>query len=116
MAQVPLTLATLCDVAGGAVGLMVDHDLSVAAADLDDRGDDGKPRKVVIEVIFTKRADGQVEVDVESSVKAPKRRTPSTITRLAAKPGGELGLLFQQLNPDSPDQGTFPHLDKDEQE
>lgn len=114
MAQVPLTLATLGDLAGGAAAMMVNADLATATADVDDRGDDGKVRKVVIEVSISKREDGQVEIDVQSCVKAPKRRTPSTVARIGTKGGGELGLLFQQHSPDRPDQSTFQSLDDQE--
>lgn len=67
--QANLSLANLHELDNGAAGLVIDDAIRKAVADLDDRGDDGKPRLVNI---------------VVSLQKIPERRLPD-----ARRGGGE---------------------------
>lgn len=107
-----LTSETLPQLDGGAAGAIIDAAIREAVSDLEDRGDDGKPRKVEITLTFTGRDDGLVETDVEAAARLPRRRTAQTIARPKRDAAGSR-LFFQGCDPTDPDQRT---LDEAEQE
>jgi hypothetical protein len=115
MANLPLSLRTIGELAGGAAELIINHAIEQAVADVDDRGEDGKARKVAIELSLVKRSDGLVEAEVAAQAKLPPRRTASTVSK-PVRGQDETKLLFQGFAPDNPDQQTFGVLDRQEED
>jgi hypothetical protein len=114
VAKVSLTLDSLGEIDAGAARAIIDREIAVAVNDLDDRGEDGQPRKVAIQLTLKKSKGGYVEAHVDAQAKLPPRRTAPTIGVLA-QDGRSVGLMFQESNPDNPDQPTFPMMDNDEE-
>lgn len=113
MAVKPLCLDSLGDLADGSARLIIDRAIQEAVSDTDDRAaDDGKPRKVTIELTLERRGDGLIEAHVAAQAKLPPRRTASTVGRPIRR-DEKTRVFFQEWNAENPDQGTFPVLDKD---
>jgi hypothetical protein len=116
LAFTQLTLASVGDLNDGAAEAIINREIQTAVRDIDDRGHDGKPRKVVIEITMqqNKGDDGRitVDLDVAAQAKVPPRRTGTTVAKPFEK-DGKVALLFQEFNAENPDQGTFPVLDKE---
>jgi hypothetical protein len=108
-----LTCDTIGELAGGQAREMVDAALRKASFDVSDRGEDGKPRKVTIDLVMTK-VKGNIAIEVFAQAVLPKYRSDATIVSEKADAGGETLLLFQTFNPEAPDQGTFPEMEVDE--
>ena len=106
MPQLSLSLATLGAINGGAARSIIDRAIEDVLNDLDDRGDDQKPRQVIIALTVKKLENGLVETFVEAHVRAPKRRTFSTMAKIR-KTGAHAGLVFQEASDADPDQDTF---------
>lgn len=107
MAKVSLSLATLGDLSDGRARLVIDHAISRAMKDLEDRGDDGKPRKVVVTLEMVKEPNSSaVTMDVTAEFRSPAYRTPATVGNLPIS-AGEPSLFFQSENATRPDQGTL---------
>lgn len=104
--QRSLTLSSLAALDSGAAGAIVEAALREAVADLDDRGQDQKPRQVLITVSMTQLENGQVAVDVDAAAKLPRRRTASTFCRIKKEVAGA-SLQFQEWSPEHPDQRTI---------
>ena len=82
-----LTIETLGQLDDEAVGQQINAALIEAVTDLDQRGSDGKPRKVAIEVIFTK-PDGKVsQVDVKVGIKKPPYTVNPTVGETEVRRG-----------------------------
>ncbi len=110
--QVPLTLQTIGDLDGGAGRAIIEAAIGEAIRDLDDRGEDGKPRKVEIVLTFTRRPNGQVECDLEAAPKGPRRRTASTVCNVRMDlVKQQAQLLFQTQAPSDPDQRTLDEME-----
>lgn len=101
-----LCLDTLGDLDSGAARQVIDKAIAAAVADVDDRGDDEKPRKVVITLELSKTDSGLVAAHVEVKTSVPAYRTAGTISRLNSR-GGQHRLTFQQYDPTNPDQRTI---------
>jgi hypothetical protein len=109
-----LSLATLGSLDNGTVGILVDRELSRMIADLDDRAaEDGKERKVTIEVTAVLK-DKLVVLQVKAQAKLPPMVSGATVAevRMAAK--NRRTLCFQAANADRPDQATFEEFEKEE--
>lgn len=102
-----LSLDSLGDLDNGAARLMIDRALAAAVADLDDRGDDGKARKVVITLELKRTEGGLVVSHVQAKAAVPVYRTAGTLGKLRQKKGGQAALDFQQHAADDPDQRTI---------
>jgi hypothetical protein len=107
-----LSLESLGDLSLGQSGAVIDKAIRQTVADLDDRGDDGQPRKVNIQIVFKKLDSGTVTTKVEVEAKLPKYKTITTIAEIKSK-GGEPKLQFQPHSPERPDQPSF--LDEEEE-
>ena len=107
MPQFKVNLANLGRLTGGTADATVNCALQAAATDVDDRGSDGKERKVNITVFMLKRLDGQIEVRVGAEPKVPCYMTASTVCKSVAGKGGKVELLFRDDAPHDPDQKTF---------
>jgi len=73
-----LNLDSLGMIGGGVTGVLLEKLISQAAYDLQDRGDDGKTRKINITVNLTQSKAGTVDVNVEANCKLPNYVTPVT--------------------------------------
>lgn len=106
--------ATIGKLDNGDAAEIIDAAIKEAVKDFDDRsGEDGKPRKVVIELTFERRDNGEAEVSVEAHAKIPKRRTASTVCRLRFDKENGSKLQFNDLATDDPNQTTIDmHLNK----
>ena len=114
MAKMQLVLDNLGDLDGGNVRAMIDREIARAVADLDDRGqEDGKPRKVSIEIQLTNEGN-LITVKVIAQAKLPpllSGTTAADISLIGPKKTPALG--FQNMNPERPDQPTFPEMDQE---
>jgi hypothetical protein len=84
--------------------------------DLEQRGHDEKPRKMTITLTGEKK-DGDIFLDVEVKLISPAYRTGPTVCTLVER-GGRYGktpvLLFQELDPENPNQDTLDkHMPRD---
>ncbi len=104
--QQTLSLATIGDLDNGTARAIIDKAIAEAVADIDDRGDDGKPRKIKIEIELKQMDNGQVESAVQASAVVPARRTASTFAKVR-KNKDKAQLLFQDLASDDPNQTTI---------
>lgn len=112
MAQRTLTIDTLGDLDNEAARAIVNRAIALAVSDLDDRGSDGKPRKVVITLELTLADNGLVVGHVEAQAKAPAFRTHGTLGKLRRrKDSDQSQIVFSQFAPDNPDQETFGEFD-----
>lgn len=107
--QQRLTLGTLGLLDGGAAELIIDEAIRAAAEDIDNRGEDGKPRAVNIVITLCRMDNGYVEAHVEAEAKVPKKRTASTLSKVR-RSGGQTELVFQQFAPEDPDQRTIDEV------
>lgn len=106
MALVSLSIDSIGDLNHGAARLLIQREIDRAVADLDDRGDeDGKPRKVVIQVELTRDKDFIVAT-VAAEAKLPPRRTGGTSAEIRAKDGVSI-LNFRDDNDERVDQPTL---------
>lgn len=114
--QTNLCYFTLGDLDSGAAEKIITAGLNSMLADLDDRGDDGKPREVNIKVILVRADDGRsdtVVAHVEVGTKCPSRRTAGTMGKIRMSVRGA-EFQFQTLAPDDPNQRTIDELEGDE--
>lgn len=105
-----LSLATIGDLDTGAAGLMIDETLRAAIHDANDRGRDGKVRKVTIEIEIAPLASKELfDVTVSASFKPPPYRTEGTKVQPQIV-GGELCGMFQKWSPENPSQNDLLNL------
>lgn len=109
--QSPLTIDTMGELDNGAARAIVNAAIKAAVADLDDRGEDGKSRSVVITLEMGRLDNGLVASHVSAQVKLPARRTNSTLGMVQTR-GGQSDVLFQTLAPDDPNQRTMDELEE----
>lgn len=107
--QAILNLASLGELAGGAARGIIDAAIDDAVRDIDDRGDDEKPRVVNILLTLQQHENGVVLADVQAEAKLPKRRTTATLGNVR-KNLGVPAVQFQTLSPTNPDQNTLDSI------
>ena len=95
-------IGNACEGARGAINAAIQQ----AMTDIDDRGDDEKPRKVVITLEFRKISGRDVAISCEVGTATPKYRTPDTIGKILVE-GGKAKLLFNDLAFDDASQTTI---------
>ncbi len=107
-----LTYGTLGDLDGGRAEAIIDAAIKTAVADIDDRGEDGKPRTVniVVSLVRLPNSEGKIAAHVEAEAKLPRRRTASTIGLVQQK-HGKANLVFQTEAPEDPHQTTIDSLE-----
>lgn len=116
MAKVNLCLDTIGELDGGMAQAIIDAEIVKAVADLEDRGQDGKPRHVVIDLVLTiNEKTGTPIMEVCAQAKLPPRRSGGTVAEQKHTQEGQF-LAFQSMNPERHDQPTFPTLDKNDAE
>jgi hypothetical protein len=113
MANQTLTLESLGDLNMGTARVIVNEEIKRAVLDTEDRGGDEKPRKVVIEVIMTRREDGLIETEIAAQAKLPPRRAASTTCKPVHRGKNDVNLVFESWSPENPDQAAFPEMDKE---
>jgi hypothetical protein len=102
-----LSVATIHQLDGGAVGLMIDAALRTAIADTEDRGDDGKARKVTVTFAFEQLDSSNVSISVDAKTVVPPYKSGLTIARISSSDNGKFSAEFQPNTPANPDQPTF---------
>lgn len=110
-----LRVDTIGNLDEGRAEAMVNAALRVAAADMEDRGHDGLPRKVKIEVTMQKDGANVVLTTVAVKADLPPYRSDKTACKLGqrqTRQGPVATLLFQEFNSENPDQGTLPAMDE----
>jgi hypothetical protein len=113
-----LTIDSLGDLDNGRARGVVNDALEMIVDDMDMRGvEDGKPRKVTIEVTMTSDR-GKISIDVQAKPTMPPYRTGDThakvrLRTVANKQVKEL--MFEDIAVDDPDQQTFRAMDDDGQ-
>ncbi len=106
-----LSAKTICELSGGAGGAVIDAAIRKAVSDIEDRGlEDGKERKVNIQIVMKKIAEDTVMVDVVADASIPAFRSEPTRAVGRVREGKQY-LLFQATNPDNTEQPTFPQMD-----
>ena len=111
--QHTLTCETLGALDSGAAKAIIDAAIREAVSDMDDRGDDKKPRSIEIKITMQKMESGLMETYVEAAAKVPRRRTASTVARLKTD-GDRSRLVFQEYDSTNPDQKTIDELENKE--
>lgn len=108
MAITNLSCANIGDLDEGAAGLVINAAINEAVSDLEDRGSDGKPRKVVVtlELVLPDEGQGSPIVHVEACAKIPARRTRRTSGKLLVA-GKQPVFSFSELDRDDPTQTTI---------
>lgn len=107
--QKTLCLSTLGDLDSGFAAAIIDKEIRTVLDDLDDRGDDGKARKVEISLTVQRLDNGLIAAHVEANARMPRRRTNGTIGRLRREEDRSR-LLFQDGDSGNPDQRTLDEM------
>jgi hypothetical protein len=100
-----VNLAQLSD---GYTGKAIDKALGEVSRDIDDRGRDGKTRKIIITLTITPEGEDHVEIDTQVQTKMPAFRPPTTKAKLDEKAGG---MIFNPDCRDNPSQLTTNDID-----
>lgn len=108
--QVPLCLDNLGELDEGAARAIIDAAIRQAVADMDDRGEDGKPRQVNIALILNRLDNGLIAAHIEAEAKIPRRKTAGTLGVVKSQSGTPT-MLYQTMAPDEPNQRTIDELD-----
>lgn len=106
----PITCDTLGELDYGASRAIIDAAIRDAINDLQDRGEDGKPRKVAITITFGLLDNGLVEAKVEAIAKVPMRKTASTIGEVQ-RDGRNHRVAFRKYSPEDPAQTTIEEFE-----
>lgn len=104
MPKVPIGAVSLTMLSDGIVGRMLDAELDKINRDLIDRGHDGQPRKLKIEIVM-KPTSGNLVVKARAKAELPPMESTPTIAKYDQRAGG---FLFNTDCADNPDQQTIP--------
>lgn len=107
---VELNLDTLGELDSGAARHAIDAALRQALSDIEDRGlEDGKARKVTVEIELKKISDDFVEMFVKTKCTMPAYQTAKTHGVLQKDPyTRKVGVKFQPYSPENPEQDSIP--------
>lgn len=111
--NVPLCLDSLGDLDNGSARAVIDTAIGIAIRDVDDRGDDGKPRTVNIVLHLEKLDNGVIAARIEAGAKIPSLKTASTLG-LAKVEKGRPQMMFQTMSPTDPRQRTMDEVEERE--
>lgn len=99
MSATLLTAEQIPALSDGLVGRLIDQALKSAAHDLDERGDDGDPRKVTIEIVMEKEPQtNKCSIKADVKVTTPKFKSPKTQGVVTAEKGQSI-LAFETDSP-----------------
>lgn len=104
--KVKLDLSSLGKLSNGVSGGVIDAAIKAAVRDLEDRGSDKKPRKVVIEVELKKLNDDSITAAVKAKTVLPPYLTSPTIAHLKVD-DGKVDAEFNPHSASNPDQMTM---------
>jgi hypothetical protein len=102
----PVTCTTLGQLAEGQAEGVVNHELLRCLEDLDKGGDDGKVRKCVIQLEFTKEHN-LVQITLKAQAKLPAIVSEKTAAKMTRQ-RGQARALFETANAENPDQPNLP--------
>lgn len=105
-----LSLETIGALSGGRGQVSIAASINAALRDVEDRGDDEKSRKVVIQLEFRKLKPGanQVCIDLDVKTVLPPYAAGVTIAELTFKPGTQQVIAeFRDDSPERPDQPSM---------
>lgn len=109
--QAKLCCDNIGELANGTARGTIDACIRHALGDLDDRGEDGKAREVIVKLAFQKADSGLITATVGAETKIPAYRTAGTAGRLRAQDRNNPAcMLFQTADMTDPDQRTFDDL------
>lgn len=103
MPKVLLQSLTFASLGDGFNGRMIEECLMKVHEDLAQRGDDPRPRKISISVVFKPDTNGRVDIDTEYAIKLPTLRPPGTQAKINENAGG---FTFNPDCSENPDQTT----------
>lgn len=104
MAKKILETENLGDISEGYVGAAIDANLRKIYEDITDRGTDGLPRSLKLELKFKLVGKDQIEITSKIDAKLPAHKPVRTIAKLNAPAGG---FSFSPETAHNPDQKTF---------
>lgn len=105
--QETLTIDTLGELSAGSAGAIINAALNAAVRDTEDRGEDKKARKVVIEIEFKKASADSVSMNVKAKTTLPPYATEPTIGEIALA-GNKPQVRFSPASRTHPDQPAIP--------
>jgi hypothetical protein len=108
MAREKLSLETIGELDGGRSAGIINAALKAAVADLDDRGEDGKPREVNIKLKLLKKK-GNIFISAQAKTNMPAYQTDDTVGELRQTKSG-IAIEFQPLAPENPQQEPLPKM------
>lgn len=114
--RLKLTIETLQDLAEGQAGAVINAALKSAIVDTEDRGlEDGKPRKVTIEVCFEKISHSEVKTTIKAKTTIPPYQTMPTIGRLEFDNANrEVVMQFSPHAANNPNQDSLPQMGRND--
>jgi cation transport regulator ChaB len=107
--QETLSLDTIESLSDGQAKAVINAALASAIRDTEDRGEDGKERKVTVEIAFKKLGDS-VTVGVKAKVAVPQYVTKPTIGRIVMN-GRKPEVAFSPASATNPDQPRLNGID-----
>ena|ERR1700676_5117515 len=110
MAMQPLTLDSLGLLDDGRAKIICERAMAEAVSDLEDRGQDGKPRVVNLKITLEQESEDSYSIVVEAGTKRPGWKTAPHPAK-ARKQRGETTLVFQEFSTEDPSQTRIEDLD-----
>lgn len=111
MALTTLSCDTIGDLDNGTARVAIDGALAEVIKDTNERGDDGKARKVTVTFTFKQlEKSANVTIDVEASVKVPSYKANPTVVQVRFQPTGGKNkpvAVFQEHTSENPEQTTI---------
>lgn len=103
-----LSCETIGDLDNGFARTVIDEALRRAAHDIEQRGEDDKPRKVLITIEMKKLDANAVAILFSAEAKLPPFKLNPTVALSSPAVGGGCTLHFRADNGARPDQPTIP--------
>lgn len=110
-----LNSQTIGELDNGLAGAAIDEAINQAMRDVEDRGDDGKPRKVLIELLISKEDSGHIAIEVTAKTSVPAFRLERTIADIAVDKNRKVKAQFRPSNARRPDQPTLDDVVNNEE-
>jgi hypothetical protein len=105
---VELNLSTLGQLQNGTAAVIIDAAINAALNDLDNRGHDERPRKVIITTQMAKLDNGTAAIGVKAKTRVPEYVTASTLANMSQN-GRQTVAEFEMTSPRNPNQRPLPH-------
>ncbi len=110
--QESLSLESIAVLADGQGKAVINAAINAAMRDTEDRGEDGKARKVTVEIELKKLGDDNVTATVKAKTTLPPYVTKPTIGRIGME-GRKPRMLFSPASAENPDQPALPNGTED---